>query len=382
MFESERSGNAVAIDANATSLIDEIRNRNGVFSHGIVTAPLERICLIAAKQLAIGNVYRFQISTGALRLALKEADWIDRGRVSSANYNSARHVFCAPELRKIRKSRLREMVEDLDFKNIALQAVADYRINEEDFEDSSSLVSDGYMRLISLIRSCQGPFGDGIAVSPFQNLIIEINSFPELDKFSNFVITRKSLEVALIEGGWTSRGAIASVKNHTRRRIFCSPHLMDFNNSQLRDLAEDLEIEKRDQNAHKLKDTKASINTKISDIVSATYPDLVVQAEDLVEKLLPLIQTRAYPFHTGLVVTPLGNVLTQLNSRSEFSTFSQPIIKKDILIIALLEAGWVELLVASAKFPSRRRLYRAPELSHLNKSQLRDLVEEISVEPE
>jgi hypothetical protein len=43
--------------------------------------------------------------------ALKEAGWLDCGRLHSREYGAKKHVFCAPELAGTSKSDLRKMAE-------------------------------------------------------------------------------------------------------------------------------------------------------------------------------------------------------------------------------------------------------------------------------
>jgi hypothetical protein len=47
----------------------------------------------------------------ALLHALKEAGWIDMGRIASRDYLSKKHIFVAPDMVAIPKSDLRRMVE-------------------------------------------------------------------------------------------------------------------------------------------------------------------------------------------------------------------------------------------------------------------------------
>jgi hypothetical protein len=55
----------------------------------------------------------------ALLHALKEAGWVDLGRVASGDFQSKKHMYCAPDMVGVSKSDLRRMVEDLP----ALQSV-------------------------------------------------------------------------------------------------------------------------------------------------------------------------------------------------------------------------------------------------------------------
>ena len=47
----------------------------------------------------------------ALLHALKEANWVDMGRVASRTHGTKKHIFCAPEHARVSKSDLRDMVE-------------------------------------------------------------------------------------------------------------------------------------------------------------------------------------------------------------------------------------------------------------------------------
>jgi len=49
----------------------------------------------------------------ALLHGLKEAGWVDCGRLKSRGFASKKHIFCAPEMRDVSKSELRRLVEDV-----------------------------------------------------------------------------------------------------------------------------------------------------------------------------------------------------------------------------------------------------------------------------
>jgi hypothetical protein len=48
---------------------------------------------------------------GALLHALKEAGWVDCGRLASRAHQTKKHIFCAPEMVNTSKTDLRAMVE-------------------------------------------------------------------------------------------------------------------------------------------------------------------------------------------------------------------------------------------------------------------------------
>ena len=89
-------------------LVDLMRNRLGEFSKGVVGAPWHALC-DRLQGTAQGSV---KIVQPALLHALKEAGWVDMGRLKSRRYDSKKHIFAAPELASYPKSDLRDMVEE------------------------------------------------------------------------------------------------------------------------------------------------------------------------------------------------------------------------------------------------------------------------------
>ena len=90
-------------------LCEMIRGREGPFAPGVITAPFHVLC--ADLTLRAGLAPGQRIYAAALHHALLECQWIDCGRVASAELPSRRHVYCAPELAKRSKSELRRLVE-------------------------------------------------------------------------------------------------------------------------------------------------------------------------------------------------------------------------------------------------------------------------------
>ena len=88
-------------------LVDQMRRRVGEFSRGVVASPFHGVC-DRLQGYAPGGV---KIVQAALLHALKEANWIDCGRLKSSLHDTKKHIFCAPELAKATKSELRNMVE-------------------------------------------------------------------------------------------------------------------------------------------------------------------------------------------------------------------------------------------------------------------------------
>ena len=88
-------------------IVEQIRAKNVEFKRGIIATPFYGIC----DRLAASAPAGVKVPQSALLHALKEAGWIDRGKVSSAEHNTRKHVYVAPELATERKSTLRNMLE-------------------------------------------------------------------------------------------------------------------------------------------------------------------------------------------------------------------------------------------------------------------------------
>ena len=74
----------------------------------MIASPFYALC----DRLSGGAPAGTKIPQAALLHALKEAGWVDLGRVNTREYTSKKHIFCAPDMAKINKSELRRMVED------------------------------------------------------------------------------------------------------------------------------------------------------------------------------------------------------------------------------------------------------------------------------
>ena len=89
-------------------LVEMIRNRIGEFSRGVIGSPFYAVCdrLVAAAPAGV------KIPQAALLHALKEAGWLDIGRVGSAAHMTKKHIFASPDMaRDHSKSDLRNMLE-------------------------------------------------------------------------------------------------------------------------------------------------------------------------------------------------------------------------------------------------------------------------------
>jgi hypothetical protein len=88
-------------------LVDQMRRQIGEFSRGVIASPFHTIC-DRLQGYAPGGV---KIVQAALLHALKEAGWIDQGRVKSRQNDTKKHLFCSPDLRHMSKSDMRNLIE-------------------------------------------------------------------------------------------------------------------------------------------------------------------------------------------------------------------------------------------------------------------------------
>jgi len=90
-------------------LVDMLRERKGEFVKGVIGSPFHSLCDRLAG-LAPSGV---KVPQAALLHALKEAGWIDCGRLASHDYPSKKHIFAAPDVYEtFKKSELRRAVEE------------------------------------------------------------------------------------------------------------------------------------------------------------------------------------------------------------------------------------------------------------------------------
>jgi hypothetical protein len=91
-------------------LVDMMRMKSGVFASGVIGGPFHRIC----DALAINVPAGVKVPQAALLHALKEAGWVDVGRINSKEFTNKKHVFVAPDLvKKHSKIELRRLAEEL-----------------------------------------------------------------------------------------------------------------------------------------------------------------------------------------------------------------------------------------------------------------------------
>jgi len=89
-------------------LIEQLKARTGEFAKGVIGSPFYSLC----DRLAGAAPAGVKVPQAALMHALKEAGWVDMGRLKSRLYDAKKHIFAAPEMAGKSKTELREMVEE------------------------------------------------------------------------------------------------------------------------------------------------------------------------------------------------------------------------------------------------------------------------------
>lgn len=98
------------MSAAESYLVELMRNRSGMFADGVIGGPFHRLGDILAPFMPAG----LKVPQAALLHALKEAGWIDMGRIGSVEHPTKKHIFVAPDaLQSYSKSDLRRMAENL-----------------------------------------------------------------------------------------------------------------------------------------------------------------------------------------------------------------------------------------------------------------------------
>jgi hypothetical protein len=87
-------------------LVDMMQRRVGDFASGVIGAPFHALCDRLQAHMPAG----VKVPQAALFHALKEAGWVDRGRIKSREHMNKKQVFCAPELSQKSDSDLRRLV--------------------------------------------------------------------------------------------------------------------------------------------------------------------------------------------------------------------------------------------------------------------------------
>ena len=87
-------------------LVDMMQRRVGDFAAGVIGAPFHPLCDRLQAHMPAG----VKVPQAALFHALKEAGWLDRGRIKSREYDVKKQVFCAPDMAAMSNSDLRRLV--------------------------------------------------------------------------------------------------------------------------------------------------------------------------------------------------------------------------------------------------------------------------------
>jgi len=89
-------------------LVEMLRNQTGEFSRGVIGSPFHSLCDRLAGVAPSG----VKVPQAALLHALKEAGWVDCGRLKSREFDTKKHIFACPEMADLSKSELRRLVEE------------------------------------------------------------------------------------------------------------------------------------------------------------------------------------------------------------------------------------------------------------------------------
>jgi hypothetical protein len=104
---------AIMIDQGRSTaesyLIDLIQHRLGEFAAGVIASPFFALCDRLAGAAPSGT----KVPQVALLHALKEAGWVDIGRVATRELTTKKQLYCAPELATLSKAELRRLAEDV-----------------------------------------------------------------------------------------------------------------------------------------------------------------------------------------------------------------------------------------------------------------------------
>jgi len=88
-------------------IVEAIRMRKDDFAKGVIAAPFHALCDRLSGIMPQG----VKVPQAALLHALKEAKWVNMGRLGASDYPTKKQIYCAPELAYLPKSDLRRMVE-------------------------------------------------------------------------------------------------------------------------------------------------------------------------------------------------------------------------------------------------------------------------------
>jgi uncharacterized protein YunC (DUF1805 family) len=322
---------------SSSILVDEIRERKGIFEKGIVGSPFDsvckRFCLTMKSVFPPGT----KIPAEALLSALREAGWIDCGRLQSREAPSKKHVFAAPELVKtLSKSDLRRLLDDKDLADIKTQSLI----------SSSTKALSAYEFIMEQINNKADIFANGIVGSPFHSICSYLsNTNP-----SKIQISVGLLITALKDAGWVDCGRIKSREIDTKKHIFATIELVkNYSKSDLRRMVDSLP-------AYQSIERSITFNAELNETL-----------------LLAEIRNRRGIFSVGIIGSPFDLICKQLTHLTP-NGIKMP---KTALLNALKEAGWVDCgRLNSREATSKKHIFAVPELAtSLSKSDLRRAID-------
>jgi hypothetical protein len=94
-----------SMSAGESFIVDQLRARAGEFARGVIGSPFHALCD------RLTGPAGFKVFQSQLLHGLREAGWIDCGRVAAAEFKTKKHVYAAPEMATLSKSELRRAVE-------------------------------------------------------------------------------------------------------------------------------------------------------------------------------------------------------------------------------------------------------------------------------
>jgi hypothetical protein len=237
----EVTEHAVA-EVNTKRLVDLIRERQWVFEKGVIASPFHKI--LSLLRGSAGNNKALSLGSNELFDVLKQAGWVDKGRLASAEYMGKKHIFCAPELESHSKSDLRRLAEAFDLEGydpLFVKSRSDYQSASKVF-GGAGFSDETYSWLIGQIKSRAHAFSSGLVFSPFDSFWHELESHSEggnLPELSPYV--RDRLFEALKQCGWLDAGRIACVEYMTKKQIIHAPEFSRLKKSELRRMVGQIE---------------------------------------------------------------------------------------------------------------------------------------------
>ena len=96
-----------AMSTAESFLVEMIRQRQGDFARGVIASPFYVIC-DRLQGMAPSGV---KVVSAALMHALRDAGWVDCGRLHSREFPTKKHVYAHPQFTTLARSELRRMAE-------------------------------------------------------------------------------------------------------------------------------------------------------------------------------------------------------------------------------------------------------------------------------